>query len=38
MRLLSYYCPGGQSGCVTFRYRYRGDGERYLPVESLTTR
>lgn len=27
-RFLGYYCPGGQPGCVTFRYHYRGDGKR----------
>ncbi len=31
LRFLGYYCPGGRPGCVTFRYRYRGDGERTLP-------
>lgn len=31
MRILSYYCPGGRPGCVTFRYRYRGDGGREFP-------
>lgn len=25
---LGYYCPGGRPGCVTFRFRYRGDGGR----------
>ena len=24
--ILSYYCEGGQPGCVTFRYVYQGDG------------
>ncbi len=28
LRFLGYYCPGGRPGCVTFRYRYRGDGGR----------
>lgn len=32
LRILSYYCTGGVSGCVTFRYRYRGDGERVFPA------
>jgi len=31
LRFVGYYCPGGQSGCVTFRYRYRGDGSRRFP-------
>jgi len=26
MELVSYYCPGAQPGCVTFRYVYQGDG------------
>lgn len=26
LRFLGYYCPGARPGCVTFRYRYRGDG------------
>jgi hypothetical protein len=26
MRFLGYYCPGGRPGCISFRYRYRGDG------------
>lgn len=25
MEILGYYCPGARSGCVTFRYVYRGD-------------
>ena len=28
LRFVGYYCPGGRPGCVTFRYRYRGDGDR----------
>jgi hypothetical protein len=28
LRFLGYYCPGGRPGCLTFRYRYRGDGGR----------
>jgi hypothetical protein len=28
LRFVSYYCPAGRPGCVSFRYRYRGDGER----------
>lgn len=30
LRFLGYYCPGGQPGCVTFRYLYRGDGGRRM--------
>lgn len=26
LRVVSYYCPGAQPGCVTFRYLYQGDG------------
>ena len=25
-QILSYYCPGAQPGCITFRYRYQGGG------------
>lgn len=28
LELISYYCPGAQPGCVTFRYVYQGDGTR----------
>lgn len=28
VRFLGYYCPGAVPGCITFRYRYRGDGGR----------
>lgn len=31
VRFLSYYCPGTEAGCVTFRYTYRGDGGRGFP-------
>jgi hypothetical protein len=24
--IVSYYCPGAQPGCLTFRYVYQGDG------------
>jgi hypothetical protein len=37
LRILSYYCTGGVSGCVTFRYRYRGDGERSFPAVTAGT-
>jgi hypothetical protein len=26
LEILSYYCPGAQPGCLTFRYVYQGDG------------
>jgi hypothetical protein len=26
LELVSYYCPGAQPGCLTFRYVYQGDG------------
>ena len=26
MEIVSYYCPGAQPGCLTFRYVYQGDG------------
>jgi hypothetical protein len=36
LRLLSYYCAGGQaSGCFTFEYVYQGDGSRsFVPAEA----
>jgi hypothetical protein len=34
LRFVGYYCPGGRPGCVTFRYRYRGDGVRIFPPAS----
>jgi hypothetical protein len=30
MRLLSYYCKGGEAGCLTFEYVYQGDGSTNL--------
>ncbi len=30
MRLLSYYCEGGVSGCMTFEYVYQGNGNLNL--------
>jgi len=30
LEILGYYCPGARSGCLTFRYVYRGDGGRDL--------
>ena len=33
MRLVSYYCAGGQaSGCFTIEYVYQGDGSRHFVV------
>lgn len=26
LRIESYYCPGPEPGCLTFRYAYQGDG------------
>lgn len=26
LEMVGYYCPGGQPGCVTFRYVFQGDG------------
>lgn len=33
MEILSYYCPGARSGCLTFRYAYRGGGSPRLVAE-----
>jgi heme-binding HmuY-like protein len=30
LEILSYYCPGPQPGCLTFRYVYQGDGSPRL--------
>jgi hypothetical protein len=30
LRLLSYYCKGGEAGCLTFEYVYQGDGSTTL--------
>jgi len=30
LRILSYYCPGAEPGCLTFEYTYQGDGSRSL--------
>ena len=30
LEFISYYCPGSQPGCVTFRYVYQGDGSRQM--------
>jgi hypothetical protein len=29
-RILSYYCPGAEPGCLTLEYDYQGDGSRQL--------
>ena len=31
LRMLSYYCPGADPGCLTFEYVYQGDGSRRVP-------
>jgi hypothetical protein len=28
LEIVSYYCPGAVSGCLTFRYAYQGSGAR----------
>lgn len=30
VEVLSYYCPGPEPGCLTFRYHYQGDGSRWM--------
>jgi hypothetical protein len=30
LRILGYYCPGAEPGCVTMEYVYQGDGSRRL--------
>jgi hypothetical protein len=30
MRIVSYYCKGNISGCMTIEYIYQGDGSRHL--------
>lgn len=30
LRVLSYYCPGPEPGCLTIEYAYQGDGGRRL--------
>lgn len=30
IRFLSYYCTGAAPGCMTFEYRYQGDGSRQM--------
>ena len=37
--IASYYCEGAESGCLTFRYVYQGDGSRLLrPLASAAVR
>jgi hypothetical protein len=38
MRILSYYCKGGISGCLTFEYVYQGDGSTVLAPRSRVSR
>ena len=33
LTILSYYCPGAQPGCLTFRYVYQGSGARDLRAQ-----
>jgi len=37
LELLSYYCPGAQPGCVTFRYVYQGAGGPELGQDAPVT-
>jgi hypothetical protein len=32
MRIVSYYCKGNISGCMTIEYVYQGDGSRHFTV------
>jgi len=32
LEMVGYYCPGGQPGCVTFRYVFQGDGSPSVAV------
>ncbi|MFQ5455165.1 MAG: HmuY family protein [Nitrospirota bacterium] len=34
--MLSYYCNGRESGCITFKYIYQGDGSRYFRKRDLS--
>lgn len=37
LRLLSYYCPGAEPGCLTFRYAFQGDGgTSFVPTPPST--
>jgi hypothetical protein len=38
MRLLSYYCRGGEAGCLTFEYVYQGDGSTQLAPPTASGR
>jgi hypothetical protein len=38
MRLLSYYCKGGEAGCLTFEYVYQGDGSTHLAPAAASGR
>lgn len=33
LEIVSYYCPGHQPGCLTFRYVFQGDGSRRLAAD-----
>jgi len=34
LEIESYYCPGPEPGCVSFRYTYQGDGSRALATRT----
>ncbi|HEX7052067.1 MAG TPA: HmuY family protein [Longimicrobiales bacterium] len=36
LEILSYYCPGAQPGCITFRYVYQGDGSTRVAAPAST--
>jgi hypothetical protein len=36
LEIVSYYCPGAQPGCVTFRYVYQGDGSLVVGRTSVS--
>ena len=36
VKFLGYYCPGAQPGCITFQYRYAGNGSREFTVPEIT--
>ncbi|MBM4440363.1 MAG: HmuY family protein [Candidatus Rokubacteria bacterium] len=37
LEMVGYYCPGGQPGCVTFRYVYQGDGSTNVRARTAPT-
>jgi HmuY protein len=34
LRVLSYYCPGPEPGCLTIEYSFQGNGSRRLEAAS----